>query len=246
MKIDKDLVEELKKTAKEKNLSPYDMYEKFHLSTVVVSKLFKGYTDNASERNIEKIKKIINSDMDPLEENTDQRLQRELKKLLEVFKTRIDLAVQLGTHASTVTKLMTGERPSANETLVKRIDKLYKDLEKQNFNLGELNIEEFLEKYAYEKVNPEEAPWVDTKKISREDYKRALEKNKRTYKKLIPGKAYKITLPKYLESGETETYTLVILEEYKRFYLGADRRGVKKTILKNDLYNSSTKIKKLN
>ena len=242
MKIDKELAQALKQKAQDSNLSPYELYTEYKIPRTILAKIYNGYYPNITEDTLEKIKKVVVSPIKPLEENSEQKLKRQLEKLLKIFKTRKNLAKQLGIGNSILTKIITCERNSTNKTLVTRVDELYTKLEKNNFSLGEFNIEDYIKKHSYETSKGKK---IDTKEISRKDSKKALQENKKHYRKLKEGGVYKITKQAYNTSLTTETITIVIIKEYKRFYLALDKKGIKNTLLKNDLYIDTTTVEKL-
>lgn len=246
MKIDKGLTEKLIAKAKEKNLSPYDIHKKFEIPPVIIAKIFNGYFPDVKDDNIERIKKVIEIDIERQKENSDERLKRQLTKLLEIFKTRVNLSKQLGVGSSILTKIISGERNTTNQSLIDRTDEVYKKLEKQGFSLGDLNIDEYIKEHSYKVEDPNDASYLNIIDLTRADYKKALKNNRKLFKKLKPGGAYTIKIDKYENSLEQDTITMVVLKEYKNFYLGAERNGTKTTILKNDLYIDTTEVKKLN
>ena len=244
MRINREFETKVKETAKKKNFSIYDIHLRYKVSTVVLSKIFNGYLPEISEENDKRLKQFIEDEEEPLEENTEQILKRQLTKLLEVFETRINIAKHIGVGVSQLTKALAGTRPVTSKRLIERTNQVYEELKKDNFSIGEFNIDEYIKAHSYKEINQEEL--VDTKRLAIRDNLESKGLDKKLYKPLQEGKAYVVSIDKYEESEEQETLTIVVLEEFKRFYLVASPRGVKTTILKNNLYLANTKAKKLN
>lgn len=244
MRINKEFETKIKEAARRKNFSIYDIHLKYGISTVSLSRIFNGYLPIVSKENQEKLKEFIEDEEDPLEENTDQRIKRKLTKLLEIFKTRVNIAKHIGVGVSQLTKVLSGARAVTSKRLVNRIDEVYKELEKDNFSLGEFDIDEYIKTHAYKDIKQEEL--VDTKRLAERDNLEARKLNRRIYKPLQEGKAYEVSIDKYDDSEEQETIQVVVLEEFRRFYLVASPRGLKTTVLKSNLYLATTKVKKLN
>lgn len=254
MKLEEQTRQDFIKKINEKNFSIYDVEVKYGIKTMISSKIISFAMLNISDDNFERINRFIKEDFPFLKENTEQKVRRQLTKLLSAFQTRKNLAKHLDVNVCMISDTLKKRRNITNEEFIKNTNELYEQMEKQNFSIGDMNILKYIDKYSFankKKAKQDELfSLIDPHEQERQERLKVLKENKKLFKRLSVGGVYEVKLLKHknvykAEESDFDVTRLVIVTEYKRFYLGIELNGTQATILKNDLYLKTTKVKRL-